>query len=178
MTLEQVKATRLLLVQCLINNQLFDAALSTMGYTLAGMAVRENPRLADPAQYFHSHIRGGIVPEGTPEISIDSVLVYPGFEIEGILNIAEHTVQCIGDRWMGLLDWNTRTVVWDSVRVGFVPSGDEDHGGYEIRLISAYVKGSRKGEGYHDGRSQNATVSAAMPGNPGESARGSGNPEG
>ena len=139
-------AAKNILIQSLINNQLFDAALSAMGYAMMGLAVRENKELLNTDRYFQSGIQGFYSPDNSPEISFESKLV-DSVTLEGLLQRADDLVVALGQAWEQLLSDPDHAVVWDSIRVAFVPGG----GGSMYNLILVYCVTAASYKGKSDG---------------------------
>jgi len=135
-----------ILLQCLINNQLFDAALSAMGYTMMGLALRGNSELVNQKRYFDSAIRGNSSPDALPEIFFATKTIVT-ITISTLLQRADELVKGLGVAWESLLADPDRAIVWDSVRVSFVPAGGNT---YNLILIYAVTAGKHKGK--QDGR--------------------------
>jgi len=132
-----------LLVQCLINNQLFDAALSAMGYTMLGTILRDHEDLVDPRKYYRSNITARSIPEDLPCIKIVERVVCEA-RLPFIVERCESFLDIVKSAWDDILDSPGHAVVWDSVRIAFIPSIKMETT-YQIRLICATVDSKYRG---------------------------------
>lgn len=99
------KKLKIQLLNCLVRNQLFDAALSAIGYTLITQAILDNPQLvSDDAGYVITDITA---PNGTfkDDVDVDSIIPVEVFigsfsTVENIVNCAEYIIEKIKEAWL------------------------------------------------------------------------------
>ena len=151
---KEMHQLRCLLVGCLQKNDMFDAALSAIGYTLAGMAIRKNPKLIDVSRYYDP---GDIhpPPDDLPHFGLARVTVAET-RIDSLFSNALRIVEAISNDWDHILGYSNIVPVYDTVRVAFTPTPY----GYSIQLVYVYVAASHRGQKYERPRAP------ALPQNP------------
>lgn len=112
------------LLMCLINNQMVDAALSAMSYTLLGATAAAKPALRDPTRY--------VVSEGQDDTRINTMTLTTAFTLDELLNHTDQFIKLLGNWWDGTLCASQFKVMWDTMRISLVPCGDDK---YAIRTI-------------------------------------------
>lgn len=112
---------------CLLNNQLFDAALSAMAYTLLGMAALADPGLRDPAKY----VMMPDMPANVHQIDLPGHML-----LHELTSAGADLARALGNEWNRILIENAGKVVADSVHAGLIPASN---GTYILRMIYMVV---------------------------------------
>lgn len=125
-----------LLAQCLAKNLLFDAALSAMGYTILGVAVRENPSLEDPARYRPDSNKTTSDPDAAARIRFEEEPLVQYANLNHLIDHADQLAVTAGEVWESALKAREQTVIFNSVRFAIKSSYSS---GYTVYMIYGYI---------------------------------------
>ena len=150
------KQIKLRLVQCLRNNQFFDAALSAMGHFLLRLAkLNEDMTKADEqlnsAENYYQPGAGfnGVPSDNLPDMVFLSRHVATYDSLDELKDSWEMLVGAMRAELYRILGSPNYTVVDNTIQCAITAAAD---GSYIVRLVYAAVEGMHKGEEFNNVR--------------------------